>query len=269
MINVPTIYDPFPAAPEVDVIPSFFPIPGLGILAVNAFVLKAKEPLLVDTGLTSLTDDFMKRLAAVIDPLELKWLWLTHCHFDHIGSLWRVLDAAPNLRVITTFLGVGIMSLARSLPMERVYLLNPGQALSLGDRNITAYRPPTFDSPETTGFYDAKSNAFFSADCFGALLSDPAQSASEVAPDKLRDGLITWSTVDAPWVHIVDRKAFQDRLGEVRSMAPKYILSNHLPAAEGLTDTLLGYMAEVPNAKAFVGPDQAALEKTLAGMKEA
>jgi hypothetical protein len=40
-----------------------------------------------------------------------------------------------------------------------------------------------------------------------------------------------------------------------------------LPAARGSSvERLLGALAEVPGAPAFVGPDQAALEQMLAGL---
>ena len=42
---------PHQAAPDTVVLPTFHPVPGLGVLPVNAFVIKAKEPVLVDTGL--------------------------------------------------------------------------------------------------------------------------------------------------------------------------------------------------------------------------
>ena len=35
------------------------------------------------------------RAASVIDPGELRWIWLTHTDFDHIGSLATLLDANP------------------------------------------------------------------------------------------------------------------------------------------------------------------------------
>jgi hypothetical protein len=45
------------------------------------------------------------------------------------------------------------------------------------------------------------------------------------------------------------------------------VLSSHLPPAQGSsTERLLGALAAVPDAPAFVGPDQAALEQMLAGM---
>ena len=262
----PTMFEPYQAAPDICVLPSFFPVPGLGIVPVNAFVLKAAEPVLVDTGLPGLSDQFMANLAAVIDLADLRWLWLTHCHHDHTGSLQRVLAAAPQVRVITTFLGVGVMSVFQPLPMDRVYLLNPGQSMSLGDRTITAVKPPTYDSPEATGFYDPKAMAFFSADAFGALVAEPLLDAADMRPEDLRDGLIRWTTIDSPWLHMVDRAAFGRTLDGIRRMAPKIILSAHLPVARGMTEKLLEHLAAVPAAAPFVGPDQKALEAMLRGM---
>ena len=70
----------------------------------------------------------MTALRTVIDPADLRWIWLSHTDFDHIGSLHTLLDENPQLRVITTFFGVGIMGLSSTpLPLDRVRLVNPGE----------------------------------------------------------------------------------------------------------------------------------------------
>jgi hypothetical protein len=46
----------------------------------------------------------------------------------------EILHAAPAARLITTFLGLGILSLEYQIDLERIFLLNPGQSLDLGDR---------------------------------------------------------------------------------------------------------------------------------------
>ena len=160
-------------------------------MPINAFVLHGSEPVLVDTGTVVESDEFMAALRSVIDPADLQWIWLTHTDFDHIGTLHQLLAENPKLRVITTFLGVGIMSLSAPLPMDRVYLVNPGQKITVGDRTLTAVKPPVFDNPSTTGFLDDKSGAFFSSDCFGALLQEVPQNAADLSADDLRDGQIT------------------------------------------------------------------------------
>ncbi len=93
------------AAPDVDVVTSTANVGGFGNLAINAFVIHASEPVLVDTGAVRESDDFMTALRTVIDPADLRWIWLTHTDFDHIGSLHRLLEENERLRVITSFLG--------------------------------------------------------------------------------------------------------------------------------------------------------------------
>ena len=122
----------YKVAADVDVLTTNFPVPGLGLVPINAFVLHGPEPVLVDTGTVVQADEFMAALRTVIDPADLRWIWLTHTDFDHIGSLHRLLDENPRLTVITTFLGVGIMGLTAPLPMDRVHLVNPGQSLTVG-----------------------------------------------------------------------------------------------------------------------------------------
>jgi flavorubredoxin len=265
-MDKPTMFEPYSATADIDVVPSYFPIPGLGIVPVNAFVLKAAQPVLVDTGLVPLSDEFMEKLSSVIDPADLHWLWLTHTDQDHIGSLWPVLEAAPELRIITTYLGVGKMSLWDPLPMDRVYLLNPGQSIDIGDRVLKAIKPPTYDAPETTGFYDPKSATLFSSDCFGTLMSEPADSAAGIGTENLRDGMVLWATVDAPWLHMANKTLFEKNLDRIRELHPKLILSAHLPVAREMTEELLGNLGSAPGAKPFVGPDQKALEAMLKGI---
>jgi flavorubredoxin len=233
-------------------------------------VIHADQPVLVDTGAVRDSDDFMAALRSVIDPSDLRWVWLTHTDFDHIGSLHRLLGENERLRVITSYLGVGIMSLAAPLPMDRVYLVNPGQTVDVGDRNLTAVRPPAFDNPITTGLYDERSGIFFSSDCFGALLDEVPECAEDVSDEALRQGQIFWATVDSSWLHNVDRAVFASELDRIRKLEPTMVLSSHLPAARGSSmERLLGALADVPDAPAFVGPDQAALERMLAEVTEA
>src|SRR5918996_481681 len=195
---------------DISILPSYFPIPGFGLVPVNAFVVKARQPMLVDSGLPQEGDAFLEALQSVID------------HADHVGSLKTLLTMVPDLKVITTFLSFGILSLQEPFPPDRVYLLNPGQALDLGDRTITAYKPPTFDNPATTGFYDSRSRALFSSDCFGGLLQSPSEMADEMNPEDLRAGQSLWTKIDSPWLHKVDQTKFARELDVVRQMEPSY-----------------------------------------------
>jgi len=252
---------------DVTVLPAHFPIPGAGFLPVNAFVIKAKEPVLVDTGMGIESEEFMKALESIIDPQDLKWVWVTHDDADHTGSLRKVLEAAPNARLAANSLAVLRMSTAWPVPMERVHWLNSGDRIRVGDRELTAVRPPLFDNPTTIGIFDSKAAAFFAADCFGALIPAPARNVDEVAPGDLAQGMISWASGDNPWVHLVAPDVFKQTLDRIRQMAPKMILSAHLPPAPGKTEALLELLARVPASFPFTPPDQTALDQLLAQMR--
>lgn len=255
------------AAPDVEVLAAHFPIPGAGFLPVNAFVIKAAEPVLVDTGIGIESDEFMQVLESVIDPRDLRWVWLTHDDADHTGNLRRVLDAAPHARLAANALAVLRMSSAWPVPMDRVHWLNSGDSITAGDRTLTAVRPPLFDNPTTIGLYDDKSQALFCADFFGAIISSPVQNADEVSEGDLSQGMIGWASMDTPWAHMLDPGVFSKGLEKIRQIAPKAIFSAHLPPAQGRAEQFLEWLAELPASTPAVVPDQTALEQILAQMK--
>ena len=253
--------------PDIEVLPSHFPVPGAGFLPVNAFVLKAKEPVLIDTGMGIDSEEFMKVLESVIDPRDLKWVWITHDDADHIGSLQKILEAAPNARLAAFSLAVLRMSTVWPIPMDRVHWLNPGDSINVGDRKLTAVRPPLFDNPMTIAVIDDKSEAFFSADCFGAIIPSPAQSIDDVAEVDLAQSMVGWASLDSPWVHMVTPSEFNKGVTRIRQITPKAILSAHLPPAIGKTEQFLKWLATVPPSSPAIAPDQTALEQILSQEK--
>ena len=259
--------EPHQVIPDINVIPSHFPIPGAGFLPVNAFVLRAKEPVLIDTGMGIEGDGFMRALESIIDPRDLKWVWLTHDDADHTGNIREVLEAAPDARLAANSLAIMRMSTAWPVPMERVWWLNPGDSISAGDRDLKAVRPPLFDNPTTIGLYDGKSGAFFSADFFGAIIPSPAKNADDIPEADLARGMIGWAGADSPWVHMVEPDVFVKELDRIRQIGPKTVLSAHLPPAVGKTEKLLRLLEEVPLSPPFVTPDQAALKQILSQMR--
>ena len=68
----PTLFPSRTVGTDIELLPSYVPLPGLGVLPVNAFLIRSSEPVLVDTGLAALRDDFMPALRRLIDPAP--WL---------------------------------------------------------------------------------------------------------------------------------------------------------------------------------------------------
>jgi flavorubredoxin len=262
-MQMPKMFEFEEVAAETFVLPSYVPIPGLGGLADNAYLIRGAQPTLIDAGIGALCSDFMAQLEALIDPKELRWIWITHMDSDHIGALENILACAPHAKVITTFLGMGKLNMRLPIAPQRAYLLNPGQELDIGDRTLRALRPPIYDAPETTGLMDLKTRALFTSDSFGALTPQAYNNAKDIPADELEHGVITWATADAPWIHSTTEESFASALDAVRSMEASTILSSHLPPATGMNQTLIDCLQKSRSATPFVGPDQAALIQSL------
>jgi flavorubredoxin len=237
------------------------------MLPINAFVVLAQEPVLVDTGVGRESEAFLEALRTVIAPGDLRWVWLTHDDSDHTGNIERVMELAPRAKLLTHALGALRMSLGWPLPLERVHALVPAENISVGDRILTAVKPPLFDNPDTVGIYDDKSRAFFSADCFGAILPGPGKDAADFSEKALTMGMTMWATFDASWVHLVQEEKYGKVLEGIRRLDPGVILSSHLPPARGKNEQLLNVLASLPAAEPFVPPNQAVFGQIVAQLK--
>lgn len=186
---------------------------------------------------------------------------------DHTGGLQALLEAAPQAKVITTFLGVGILSNSAPLPLPRVHLLNPGQSLDIGDRRLHAFRPPLFDNPATNGFLEDRHGNCFVSDCFGAPLGSAedatAPTADALATPELRDRQLLWASVDSPWVQYATGPDDLRSIEALQSLDAQRILSSHLPPASADHARLFDMAASAAGIAPFVGPDQDALEAML------
>jgi hypothetical protein len=252
----------------VSVIRDAVEIPGLGALPINAFVIRGEQPVLVDTGRPVKNGAFVEALGSIVDPADIRWIWITHPDRDHMGALMDVLRLAPQARLVTNYAGFGYLGVEFDIPLPRVYLLNPGQALDVGDRNLQAFRPPLYDSPMTMGFYDSSTGTCISSDCFGAPMptieAANADEMTDVDPEAVRAAQLMWAGVDSPWVCSADPTKFTASYDHFRTFVPELVLSSHLPPARGQLDNLLDMLAEAPDTTDFVGPDQASLDAMLA-----
>jgi glyoxylase-like metal-dependent hydrolase (beta-lactamase superfamily II) len=259
-----TMFEPERVAPDTEVLTAYCPVPGLGVLPMNAFLLRGREPVLIDAGVVALGDAFFDRIGASIALEDLRYVVLTHADPDHVGCLGRLLEAAPNAQLATTFLAMGKLGLAgHAIAPERVCVIEPGAILEAGERRLVVLAPPVFDAPESTAIFDAKDRFLYSADAFGAILSAPATTASDVAPGSLEEGIVTWTHVDAPWLGNTREEPFRASLDLIRRLAPRAILGSHLPPAFDMTERLLGHLERARTAAPSAAVDHDSLVARL------
>jgi hypothetical protein len=257
----------YTAVADIRVLQYNEPAGPFGFLPINGFLIKGKEPILIDTSVPWVEESFLEALWLEVDPEDLRWIFVTHEDGDHCGNLAAVLERAPNARVVLSFLGMlKVGPLVESMP-ERLYIATPGQSFDAGDRRFRVIRPPLFDSGASIGFFDERTRALFAADSFGGLIPRPTADVSEVAAE-FRDGFVIFNHANTAWLGLVDHDKFAAHLDrEVRRLAPEVILAVHAPALVGMTDSLIEQTAALPSITPMELPDDAAFREMLKGMK--
>ena len=176
----------------------------------------------------------MPALRSVIDPADLRWIWLTHTDFDHIGSLHQLLGREPP--------APGDHDVSRRGHHEPVRPAADGPGLSRqpgredhagrphADRRQAARCSTTRPRPGST----TTSRGRCSAPTASGRCSRRCRRTRPTSPtEELREGQVFWATVDSPWLHKVDGAHSPGNWTASAQMAPKMILSSHLPAAPG------------------------------------
>lgn len=264
-MDMPTFVGARRVAPDVTTFTGYFPIGSLGILPANAHFIHAREPILVDTGGYAFRGRFLEELERVIDPADLKWIYVSHTDLDHIGNLDAVMQLAPNAKIVLPGLGAAKMGLREGFDMSRLMPLDHGQRLDLGDRELVLIKPPTYDAPETTGFFDTRTRVLFSVDSFGALLDTQYEEVEAIPETTLRDGMTMWAGIDAPWLASADRSKLGRLLHDIERINPAAIISGHLPMTSGrMIHKVLGNMLGALSEDRFQHPDREAVEALFA-----
>ncbi len=67
--------------------------------------------------------------------------------------------------------------------MSRLVPMDHGQRLDLGDRELVLLKPPTYDAPETTGFFDMQDTRAVQRRFASARCSMRPHAETEAIPD--------------------------------------------------------------------------------------
>jgi flavorubredoxin len=267
---VPPIHlDPLQAAPETFLIRSAQPALGAPMtVGINSVVIRGAEPVLVDTGSLANRDGWRSDVFSLVDPADVRWIFLSHEDPDHIGNLVLALDECPNATLVTTWAATERLSCEIGLPPERVRWVDDGESFDAGDRTLRAVRPPVYDGPATRGLFDPVTRVYWSSDAFATPMgSEPVDHVGDLPAPMWSEGMAVFHHhALSPWLGIVDRERYAADVRRVRSLDPAVVVGCHTPVIDGdHVDAAFELLAALPGVVPPPHPDQTALEAALAG----
>ena len=245
------------------VIPEALPVPGVGKLPVNAMVLLAREPMILDTLAIVHRKVFLDEVFNIVEPEDVRWLFMSHEDRDHSGSIMQVLERCPKAKLVTNFLGLGKLHEEFDFDPRRIHILNDGDKLDLGDRIVSAIRPPLYDSSATTGIWDPKSEIYYGADCFGVVASDIPQFTDEMKPADFADAFYFMNRANHIWFEHVKPEAIAAVADKIKALGAKMLVSGHGPVERRSVDRVCDMIKRIGDMPAIQLPGNTQYEAML------
>ena len=232
-------------------------------VALNTMVIRAAEPVVVDTGVVENRDQYLADVFSIVEPEDIRWVFISHDDIDHTGNLNALMELAPNATAIVNWFMVDRMGATLAVPPTRQRWIGDGETFEIGDRTLHAVRPPVFDSPTTRGLYDSKTGVYWSSDSFAAPMLTPTATVSDFDPDFWHEGQHTFDRYVSPWLELVDDRRFQAQVDRVQALAPTAMVGCHTPAILGRdrVDAAIAATRLSPTAEIQPQPDQAVLDQ--------
>jgi flavorubredoxin len=260
---------PHQIAPETFVIPWVLEAPPVGYFPMNSLVIRAEEPVVIDTGSPADRQGWLENLASIVDPGDVRWIFLSHDDRDHAGNLLPALAACPNATLLTTWFSVGRMFEEWVTPLERCRFVNEGDTFDAGDRRLVALRPPVFDNPTSRALFDERTGVLWSVDSFATNVPVPVIDSEELSDDAFRDGQMLGGPLVAPWHRWLDRDKFGRHISEIEALPIQVIAGCHTPAIRGpRIKAGFDLLRELPTAEGWSPYTQADLEQWSRAMTE-
>jgi flavorubredoxin len=254
-------------APDSHVISVRNEVPNVGFIHMNSMVITAQEPVVVDTGLALLREQWLDQIFSIVEPEDVRWIYLSHDDADHVGNLAALLDAAPNAKLVTNWFQLERMSGDILVPPERTIWINDGDRFEAGDRVFRAVRPPYFDSPTTRGLFDTKTGLYWGADCFAMPTPWATEDAADMPFEALEGGSLAFARMISPWHRYLDPGRYEDLLGSVQRLPIRVAVGGHGPAVRGkLIGQYFDLLRQLPSLENFPEPTQNDLDAMIAQM---
>jgi flavorubredoxin len=238
-----TITDTAPSAtipsspPPVEIAPDTFVVQATQgddvAVHLNAMVIRGSEPIIVDTGVPALRDQYLADMWSIVEPEDVRWVFLSHDDVDHYGNLGPIMEACPNATLLTSWFQWERLGNLPDIAPNRMRWLETDATFEANGRTYATVRPPLFDSPTTRGLLDTATGVYWASDCFATNVPHALADVSELSEDEWIGACYVNAQQLSPWLSMVDPSIYRSVVDRVASIGITAIASCHSPTITG------------------------------------
>ncbi len=234
----------------------------------NAYLIVDDKITLVDTVKHYLFEEMLERIKDIIDPAKIDYLVVNHVEMDHSGSVPKIMEVAPEAKIITS--DKGKKGLERHYKKEWEYqIIKSGDEMNLGSHTLKFVQTPMVHWPDSMVTYIPEDKLLLPNDAFGQHIGSTERFDDQLGWDIVHEEAATYyANIVLPYGDQV-KKAL-DVLGQLpidmiapshgviwRSFIPQLLevypkWANHETDQKALIvyDTMWGSTKEIANALA-------------------
>lgn len=231
-------------------------------IALNAMVIRGEQPVVVDTGATEHRSQFLDDVFSVVEPEDVRWVFISHDDVDHTGNLNPLMAACPNATLVIDWFMQERMGATLEVSPMRWRWMRDGEALDVGDRQLQLVRPPVYDSPTTRGLFDPTTGVYWASDAFATPMPVPVHDVFEIDREVWTEGMATFNQYISPWLELADERRYLQTVDRIAALRPTTIAGCHTPliAGDRVADAL-DITRRTPGLTVPAQPDQAVLDQ--------
>ena len=265
MHTPPPRTEPVQLAEDTYLITNLYPDSPGSFLPVNSMLIRGEQPVIVDTGAPIHRELWLDQVFGLVDPEDVRWIFLSHDDGDHTGALYDVLERCPQATLIANFFITERLALERGLPLERMVWKEPGEAVDVGDRRLRLVLPPIFDGPATRGLVDERTGAMWAVDSFASLTPGEGFEHGDVPPAMYEETFALINSLVSPWHQWLDPRRYDAHVASVQAYRPSVVGSAHGPVLRGASiEEAFGRVRAMAGEPIVPRPGQETLDAMLA-----
>lgn len=150
----------------------------------NSYVLKAGDKtILFETAKAKFFDEYLEKLKEITEIDQIDYIVVNHTEPDHAGSVERLLEINPGLKIIGT--GCAINFLKEIVNGEFTSIIvKDNQELKIGDKTLKFLCVPNLHWPDTMYTYIEEEQILVTCDSFGSHYGFPDVLRSKVTDEE-------------------------------------------------------------------------------------
>jgi hypothetical protein len=233
---------------------------------VRSLVLTGAQPVIVDTGTSHNRHAWTEAVWSIVDPRDVRWVFLSHDDADHVGNVLEVLAACPNATLVTNWFATERLAGDLPLPLHRMRWLDHGATLDVGDRVLHLVRPPIFDSPTTRGLFDPGSGVYWAADACASVVTPDVLHADDLDEELWEGSFRDMNRAISPWHELLDTAKYGRFLQQLAAMPATAVVGAHgAVLRDDRIRRAYEILARLPDLGPVELPGQALLDALIAG----